>query len=108
MDLPTVLYRCPGQWSRPGGTYDYLGVETAENYKAAIAEGWQLTMPAAIEAYETKRDAVIAEVKAESVAANRREPPLSAESEPLAAAIPSIADMQPEADKPRRGRPPKA
>lgn len=94
MDLPTVLYRCPGQWSRPGGTYDYFGVETPEAYEAAIAEGWQLTMPAAIEAYESKRDAVIAEVKAEVIAE--------------ASMIPSIADMRPEADKPRRGRPPKA
>lgn len=91
MDLPTVLYRCPGQWSRPGGTYDYLGVETAENYKAAIADGWQLTMPAAIEAYENKRDAVIAEVEAEVIAES----------------APQLNPVD-EANKPRRGRPPKA
>lgn len=89
MDLPTVLYRCPGQWSRPGGTYDYFGVETPEAYEAAIADGWQLTMPEAIDAYENKRDAVIAEVKAEVIAEPQFNP----------------ID---EANKPRRGRPPKA
>lgn len=52
MDLPTVLYRCPGPHSRPGGTYDYFGVETAEAYEAALAAGWYLTMPEATEAYD--------------------------------------------------------
>jgi hypothetical protein len=65
MDLPTVLYRCPGPHSRAGGTYDFLGVETEENYEAAIAKGWQLTMPDAIAAFEGKVAAVKAEVEAE-------------------------------------------
>lgn len=90
MDLPNVLYRCPGQWSRPGGTYDYLGVETPEAHDKAIADGWHLTMPEAIDAYENKRDAVIAEVEAEAVT----------ESAPQ-------SDPVDEANKPRRGRPPK-
>lgn len=65
MDLPTVLYRCPGPESRPGGTYAYLGVESPEAYEAALADGWKLTMPDAIEAYESKRAEVIAEVATE-------------------------------------------
>lgn len=65
MDLPTVLYRCPGPHSRAGGSYDFLGVETEENYEAAIAKGWQLTMPDAIAAFEGNVAAVKAEVEAE-------------------------------------------
>lgn len=74
MDLPTVLYRCPGPHSRAGGTYDFLGVETSENYEAAIADGWQLTMPAAIDAYEGAKAKVIAEVGAEFEPAVKAEP----------------------------------
>lgn len=65
MDLPTVLYRCPGPHSRGGGTWDYLGVETEAAHKAAIAAGWHPTMPAAIDAFEGKKAAVIAEVEKE-------------------------------------------
>lgn len=90
MDLPNVLYRCPGAHSRPGGTYDYLGVETPEDYDKAIAGGWQLTMPAAIDAYENKRAAVIAEVEKEV-------------AQEVTISIEAVAE-----DKPRRGRPPKA
>lgn len=73
MDLPTVLYRCPGPHSRNGGTYEYLGVETPEAHEAATANGWQLTMPLAIDAYENQRESVMAEVarevEAESITA---------------------------------------
>lgn len=65
MDLPTVLYRCPGPHSRAGGTYDYLGVETPEAYESAIAAGWQLTMPDAIDAYDGKVKEIKAEVEKE-------------------------------------------
>ncbi len=65
MDLPTVLYRCPGPHSRAGGTWDYKGVETVEAHEAATAEGWQATLPDAIEAYEGKRAEVMAEVEKE-------------------------------------------
>lgn len=65
MDLPTVLYRCPGPHSRGGGTYDYLGVETPEAHDKAIADGWHLTMPEAISDYESIKAGVIKEVEAE-------------------------------------------
>jgi len=97
MDLPTVLYRCPGPHSRAGGTYGFLGVETPESYDAAIAAGWQLTMPAAIDAYEGKKAEVIAEVEKEVEAEKL------AEQEPAA-----VKDAVPTAGSNRRGRKPKA
>ena len=75
MDLPTVLYRCPGPHSRAGGTYDFLGVETEENYEAAIAAGWKLTMPDAIDAYEGKVKEIKAEVEKELDAEDRAKEP---------------------------------
>lgn len=65
MDLPTVLYRCPGPHSRGGGTYDYLGVETPEAHDKAMADGWHSTMPEAIADYESIKAGVIQEVEAE-------------------------------------------
>lgn len=61
----TVLYRCPGPHSRAGGTWDYLGVTTEEDHKAAIAAGWHPSMLEAIDAYEGKKAAVMAEVEKE-------------------------------------------
>jgi len=80
MDLPTVLYRCPGPHSRAGGTYDFLGVETEENYEAAIAKGWQLTMPDAIAAFDGKVAVVKAEVEAELDSAVKTEPETAPEA----------------------------
>lgn len=105
MDLPTVLYRCPGPHSRAGGTYDYLGVETEENYEAAIAKGWQLTMPDAIEAYEGKRAKVIAEVAAEfePVKAVQADTPAEPSTEDPAPVV-----VAPKAPKAKPGPKPKA
>lgn len=93
MDLPTVLYRCPGPHSRAGGTYDFLGVETEENYEAAISAGWQLTMPDAIDAFEGKVAAVKAEV----------EKGVAAEETADAPEAPSV--VAPELTKPVKAKP---
>ncbi len=96
MDLPTVLYRCPGPHSRAGGTYDFLGVETPENYDAAIADGWQLTMPDAIDAYEGKKAEVIAEVEKE-VEAEKQAPQEPVADEAQEAAPVAKAPVKPKA-----------
>lgn len=79
----TVLYRCPGPHSRAGGTWDYLGVTTEEDHEAAIAAGWHPSMLEAIDAYEGKKAAVIAEVekevKAEELAVEVQDDPLDDE-----------------------------
>lgn len=100
MDLPTVLYRCPGPHLRAGGTYDFLGVETEDNYEAAVAKGWQLTMPDAIAAFEGKKAAVIAEVEAEFE-------PVKTEPEALAEPV-EVAEEPPKPVKAKPGPKPKA
>jgi hypothetical protein len=49
MDFPTILYRCPGPHSRPGGTYALLPVADAQALAEAEQAGWRRTMPEAIE-----------------------------------------------------------
>lgn len=48
MDFPTILYRCPGPYSRPGGTYALLPVVNAQALAEAEQAGWCRTMPEAI------------------------------------------------------------
>ena len=45
----TIVYRCPGDHSLPGGSYSYRGVTGAEQLKDALADGWFETMAEAIE-----------------------------------------------------------
>lgn len=49
MDFPTILYRCPGPHSRPGGSYALLPVADAQALAEAEQVGWFRTMPEAIE-----------------------------------------------------------
>jgi len=49
MQFPTLVYKCPGAHQRPGGTYAYQGVQDADEHAAALADGWFVTLPEAIE-----------------------------------------------------------
>lgn len=48
MSFPTILYRCPGAFHRPGGTYSYKTAADAEQLASLRASGWFLTLPEAI------------------------------------------------------------
>lgn len=37
---PTIVYKPSGPYQRQGGTFDYKGVNTQEEFDAAIADGW--------------------------------------------------------------------
>ena len=54
MKNATMLYKCPGPHEIHGGNYDYTIVDAdAEGeLEQAIADGWHLTTPAALEAYQ--------------------------------------------------------
>lgn len=49
MEFPTLVYKCPGNHQRPGGTYSFKGVKDEEQHAAALADGWFSTLPEAIE-----------------------------------------------------------
>lgn len=37
---PTIVYKDKGPYQRPGGTFDYKGVSTQEQFDSAISDGW--------------------------------------------------------------------
>lgn len=47
--FPTLVYKTPGTHARAGGTYNYMGVADSAALESALAEGWFLTLPEAIE-----------------------------------------------------------
>lgn len=56
MSFPTIVYKCPGDHHRAGGTYSYRGAEDVEALSALVAEGWFLTLPEAIEGKAAETD----------------------------------------------------
>lgn len=54
MDYPTILYKCPGDHQRAGGTYAYRAANDEESKDALVAAGWHATLPEAIEAAKPK------------------------------------------------------
>lgn len=53
--FPTLVYKCPGNHQRPGGTYAYKGVKDEDQHAAALADGWFDTLPEAIDGHEAKK-----------------------------------------------------
>lgn len=48
-EFPTIVYRVPGRhWGPNGATYDYMGVNDAQAFSAALADGWHADMPSAV------------------------------------------------------------
>ena len=45
---PTIVYKPSGPHQRLGGTFDYKGVNTQEEFDAAIESGWYPTLEEAI------------------------------------------------------------
>ncbi len=47
-EFPTLVYRCPGNHQRAGGTYDYVQVKDAAELDSRRATGWSATLIDAI------------------------------------------------------------
>lgn len=45
---PTIVYKASGPHQRLGGTFDYKGVNTQEEFDAAIEAGWYPTLDEAV------------------------------------------------------------
>lgn len=55
-DFPTILYRTPGPFRKPGGeTYDTEGAADQETFDALIAKGWHPSYEAAIGSKSAKK-----------------------------------------------------
>lgn len=75
-DFPTIVYRCPGpHWGPPGTTYGSVGVNTADELAARLAEGYHCSIPEAAEAFlAAKAPKPVAQAPAVSVPANNAPP----------------------------------
>jgi len=66
-----MVYKVPGKHVRPHGTYDFTGVNNAEELETKLKEGWFLSLP---EAIEPKKVAPVSEdVKADDTAPPTRQ-----------------------------------
>ena len=55
-DFPTILYRTPGPYRKPGGeTYDTEGAADQEAFDALTAKGWHPSYEAAIGSKSAKK-----------------------------------------------------
>lgn len=55
--LPALLYKSPGIHKKPsGGTYNYISVQTQEEFDDQLAAGWFISSAEAIEAAGDKAD----------------------------------------------------
>ena len=54
-EFPALVYKAKGKHIRPYGTYDYVGVNNAEELAEKLSEGWFESLEAAIEALKPKK-----------------------------------------------------
>ena len=48
--FPTLVYRCPGEHQRPGGSFGFIQAVDESKFNAYIADGWFSTLEEAIAA----------------------------------------------------------
>jgi hypothetical protein len=66
MEFPAMVYKVPGKHVRPHGTYDFAGVNNAEELQAKIKEGWFASFSEAIES--KKVELTVEDAKADDIA----------------------------------------
>jgi len=49
MEFPSMVYKVPGKHVRPHGTFDFAGVNNAEELEAKLKDGWFSSLSEAIE-----------------------------------------------------------
>lgn len=57
MEFPRYMFRSPGLYIRPGGSYDSRIAESAQDRDALVAAGWHDTVDAAADAEATAKPA---------------------------------------------------
>ncbi len=66
-----MVYKVPGKHVRPHGTYDFAGVNNAEELQAKLKEGWFSSLSEAIES--KKVEPVVKESKTDDIAPPSRQ-----------------------------------
>lgn len=84
MEFPTLVYRCPGSHSCPGGSFATKHIKTEGEHNEALDAGWFATLP---EAIEGKTPAPVAPVAVPVAAPEPQAAPTRAELEAQAAEL---------------------
>jgi hypothetical protein len=71
MEYPSMVYKVPGKHVRPHGTYDFTGVNNAEELQAKLKDGWFSSLPEAIDSKQTAP--VVEAVKVDDIAPPSRQ-----------------------------------
>ena len=66
-----MVYKVPGKHVRPHGTYDFAGVNNAEELQAKLKDGWFPSLPEAIDSKQTTP--VVETVKVDDIAPPSRQ-----------------------------------
>ena len=66
-----MVYKVPGKHVRPHGTYDFTGVNDAEELQAKLKDGWFSSLPEAIDSKQAVP--VVETVKADDIAPPTRQ-----------------------------------
>lgn len=58
MEFPRIVFKCPGDLPRQGGTFKVLQVSDDVTHARAVADGWFSSLPEAIESHDNPKLAV--------------------------------------------------
>ena len=55
MEFPRIVFKCPGDLPRQGGTFKVLQVSDDVTHANAVADGWFSSLPEAIESHDNPK-----------------------------------------------------
>lgn len=67
MEFPRIVFKCPGDLPRQGGTFKVLQVANDEAHADAVAKGWFSSLPEAIESHDNPKPVAVVDVAADVV-----------------------------------------
>lgn len=59
MEFPRIVFKCPGDLPRQGGTFKVLQVADDVSHADAVAYGWFSSLPEAIESHDNPKPVVV-------------------------------------------------
>lgn len=59
MEFPRIVFKCPGDLPRQGGTFKVLQVADDVSHADAVADGWFSSLPEAIESHDNPKPVVV-------------------------------------------------
>jgi hypothetical protein len=67
MEFPRIVFKCPGDLPRQGGTFKVLQVADDVSHADAVADGWFSSLPEAIESHGNPKPVAVVAVAADVV-----------------------------------------